>query len=305
MAIVFFCQSCGARFEVSPQMAGKQGRCKKCGQHMSIPRAEQVASMAAIPALVGAGASAAAAPAGVGNWLGTAKSSVGLAPLTIDRMPIGRKPSPAAPKYDDDLGDSKPYVLATPVRESRGRAVGQVNMLAVAWRRQLGGIQRLFRWLNETAYLVSVPFIMALLVGIAVRNRPLALFGATLVVLINIGRFAAGIANIVVIPFRDGLQWKKLKRPARRIAEPALTIGLVVLAFTFIPWLSRGEPKKGESIGERLRESAGQLKREIRGEVEKAGEIDTRAIGSEVSGQLNDLKSKAKGTAKSRRKPPQ
>ena len=39
MNIVFFCQSCGARFEVDPRMAGKKGHCKKCGQFMSIPRA--------------------------------------------------------------------------------------------------------------------------------------------------------------------------------------------------------------------------------------------------------------------------
>jgi hypothetical protein len=26
MGIVFFCQSCGARFEVNPQMAGKRGQ---------------------------------------------------------------------------------------------------------------------------------------------------------------------------------------------------------------------------------------------------------------------------------------
>ena len=39
MGIVFFCQSCGARFEVDPRMAGKRGHCKKCGQIMTIPRA--------------------------------------------------------------------------------------------------------------------------------------------------------------------------------------------------------------------------------------------------------------------------
>ena len=51
MGIVFFCQSCGARFEVPDRMAGKKGRCKKCGQYMPVPKAEQLASMAAMPAL--------------------------------------------------------------------------------------------------------------------------------------------------------------------------------------------------------------------------------------------------------------
>ena len=57
-AIVFFCQSCGARFEVDPRFAGKRGHCKKCGQVMTIPRAEQLSSMMAMPALVAAGGGA-------------------------------------------------------------------------------------------------------------------------------------------------------------------------------------------------------------------------------------------------------
>ena len=38
MSIVFFCQSCGSRFNVDPRMAGKQGRCKKCGEQMTVPQ---------------------------------------------------------------------------------------------------------------------------------------------------------------------------------------------------------------------------------------------------------------------------
>jgi hypothetical protein len=41
MGIVFFCRSCGARFEVDLRMAGKRGHCKKCGQQMTIPRADE------------------------------------------------------------------------------------------------------------------------------------------------------------------------------------------------------------------------------------------------------------------------
>ena len=62
MGIVFFCQSCGARFEVDPRMAGKKGHCKKCGQYMAIPRAEEIASMAAMPALAAQAPGAVAAP---------------------------------------------------------------------------------------------------------------------------------------------------------------------------------------------------------------------------------------------------
>jgi hypothetical protein len=123
MNIVFFCQSCGARFDVAPEMAGKKGRCNKCGQHMSIPRAEQIASMTAMPALaaaaVGAGAgvasgASAGAPAGgspIASWLKGGQSKIVLAPITVDRMPIGwKQPSPV----EQVVADSKPYALAQP-----------------------------------------------------------------------------------------------------------------------------------------------------------------------------------------------
>ena len=53
---------------------------------------------------------------------------------------------------------------------------------------------------------------------------------------------AAGLRvfNLAVIPFRDGINMKRLKKPLRRVIEPAITIGLVGLAFAFLPWLVQG-----------------------------------------------------------------
>ena len=149
MGIVFFCQSCGARFEVDPRMAGKKGRCKKCSQPMTIPRAEEIASMVAMPALaaaavgVGAASDARAGNGGasIGAWLKRGISNVGLEPLTVNRMPLyKKKPDPL-----DDAEDSKPYVLAKPLVETRGRVRVQDNVVLRVWRRQLGGIQKVFR----------------------------------------------------------------------------------------------------------------------------------------------------------------
>ena len=76
---------------------------------------------------------------------------------------------------EDDLADSNPYVLAQPERAiGGGRAVSQVSGVKVFWRRQLGKVEKFFRWINQTAYLVSVPFLMVLLLGIMVRSHPMA-----------------------------------------------------------------------------------------------------------------------------------
>ena len=267
MGIVFFCQSCGARFEVDRGMAGKKGRCKQCGQAMTIPRAEEIASMVAMPAMaavaVGAGvASDAGAGDGssIGSWLKEGSiSKVALAPLTVNRVPLfKRKPDPL-----DDAEDSKPYVLAKPPIENRGPVRVQDHVVVRVWRRQLGGIQKVFRTINETLYLVSTPFIMIFLFGIAVRSQHMAWFGAAAVVLLNIGRLVSGAVNLAVVPFRDGLDLSKMKKPLGRVLGPAFMICLVACAFTFIPWLHQGGSEKARARG--LFGSGGSLRTEAPG----------------------------------------
>jgi DNA-directed RNA polymerase subunit RPC12/RpoP len=288
MGIVFFCQSCGARFEVDPRMAGKRGHCKQCGQRMMIPRAEEIASMSGMPALAvaGVGAGGVAAPAvgsSIASWIKAGLSNAALAPISVDRLKPARAYLPSAL---DDAEDSRPYVLAQPERQSRGRATAQANAALNLWRRQLGGIQKVFRKISQAAYLVSVPFLLILLLGVALKSRPTALLGATAVVLLNIGRLVAGAANLAVVPLRDGINPGKLRKPAWRVAEPALTIGLVVLAFTFIPWLSRGQAGGG-SIAERIRSEVQDLKTEIKGEVKRVADVDQ--LGARAQQKLREL----------------
>src|SRR5262249_33395272 len=296
MSIVFFCQSCGARFEVDARMAGKRGRCKQCGQHTTIPRAEELASMSAMPALAPAAVAAgrpAPSPAvddgagpSIGAWLRAGISQIGLAPLTADRMKPVR---PTRPSSLDDAEDSKPYALARPVIDDRGPVRIRDNIVVRLWRRELGGFQKVFRWLNESAYFVSIPFLMILLFGTAVKSRPLALFGATFVVLLNLGRLVAGAANLALVPLRDGLSARRLKKPVRRVVEPILTIALVVLGFTFIPWLSGRRTDQG-SLTDRIRSGATALEKDIKGEVDavvdKARRLDVEKLGERARERL-------------------
>ena len=170
MNIVFFCQSCGARFEVPPASAGKKGRCKSCGQMMTVPQAQELASMVAMPALAaaasgparhagrgrgrvgrGRGRGQAAAEAGAETslaWLAAASSNVALAPLTID------EPAGSAGAAEADQTEVSTTTSATPSPTpwpSRcPRAGGHVPRGGRAapkmlWRKELGGVQRLFR----------------------------------------------------------------------------------------------------------------------------------------------------------------
>src|SRR5262249_61445325 len=141
-------------------VAGRRGQRKKCGQIRRTPGGEELAPMPAIPALAlaggGAGPAADGRPAGpavgssIGAWLQAGLSNAVLAPITLDRMPLGQR-RPTKPSPLDDAEDSKPYVLAQPIREERGAVRSQDNVVRRVWRGQLGGIQRILRWINETA----------------------------------------------------------------------------------------------------------------------------------------------------------
>jgi hypothetical protein len=301
MGIVFFCQSCGARFEVDPRLAGKRGRCKKCSQFMAIPRGEELASMAAMPALAAAAGTGAVADSnGISgpSWLAAGISKAVLAPITLDRMPVGRirppKPSPL-----DDAEDSKPYLVQNPVNENRGQVRAQDNAVMRLWRQQIGGVIKIFRKLNQTAYLISVPFVMILLFGAVMKNRQIALFGATVVVLLNIARLVTGVVNVAIVPLRDGIEMTKLKKPLQRVIEPVITIGLVIVAFTFIPWLAQGKSTKG-SVSDRLSKTATSLKGEMQRDVDsafgKAKNLDIEKLGAQVQRQLGKLGSPSGGS---------
>jgi DNA-directed RNA polymerase subunit RPC12/RpoP len=271
MSIVFFCQSCGSRFNVDPRMAGKAGRCKQCGEKMTVPKREEaaVAAPRPVPAMAGAG-SAKGAP---GSWVGELDADkISLAPLTIDGMKGIKKPSMFA---EDEQEDSSPYALAQPERRGSGRAVSEISGAKILWRRQLGRIERVFRFINQSAYLVSVPFVMGLLLGTAIRSHALANWSAIAVIALNITRLFSGLFNVVVIPFRDGFNFKRLKKPLRRVVEPLLTIGLVALAFAFIPWLSYKDlTATKRSIPGRFRASLETLERKVADEQDKARALE-------------------------------
>jgi hypothetical protein len=130
-----------------------------------------------------------------------------------------------------------------------------------------------------------VPFLALLIFGVLVHNRPLVMLGSTLVVLLNLGRLATGLANLILIPFRDNpilgvlffippitvvyciANWKRVKKPVKRIIEPALTLAAVVLAFTFVPWLHGARPRSTGDLNAELRQGVEELESDIRKQV--------------------------------------
>ena len=303
MTIVFFCQSCGSRFEVGKASAGKQGNCKKCGQRMIIPKPTQLASMVAMPAILAGGletVASAAPPSVTGpDWLAQVNSNVKLAPLTVQGMQgIGGRGA-IKPKLSPfmDSASSALYTLAKGGEvASRGRPQKQGGNVMTGLNSGLGLFQKLARMLNEFAYLASIPFLMMILSGAVFKSRNLALFGATVVVLLNLGRIVTGVFGLAIIPLRQGIgqlfNWKKMRRPVQRITVPAITIGAVLLAFMFIPRLSRdgsglslsGDPK------DQLRASFLSLQEDINEQLEQTKNLDLRSIQDKAGPEFEKLR---------------
>jgi hypothetical protein len=322
--LIFHCDACGARFEVDPALAGKRARCQGCGARTTIPAPGAAAGAAAGFALAPAAAPARAeapprAPARPPNWIEAVNSQVGLAPLSVAAIPAFRRGS--APSPLDDASSSALYrVLSAqdlPAVGPAGAPGRPAGAAVVAYRRRLLGLQRLFRWLNQGAYFISVPFLVVLFLGVAVRNRPLVYLGATVVVLLNVGRFASGLANLVVIPFRDNplkgvlflfppytlyylwANWGRVRKPVYRIAEPLLTLGLVVGAFAYVPFLAGDRPAPSGDVRTRLEAGARGLREGVETKVGPLPDVDVKAGVDAVEGRArrvaDDLRNRAGG----------
>lgn len=318
MAIRFECSQCGAPFVVEERLAGRAARCKRCGTRTTIPGnkpgapAAAAADGRAVAAGVGVtpvarvGLAAAVATAAPGasapkpaapgvppgrplNWIDAVTSQVALAPITEQRLSaLRKKPSPL-----DDASFTGLYKVASApslpaMRAGVGRPAGVVTR---TYRHEMGKIQGLFRWINQSAYLVSVPFLMVLLLGVVLDSPSLLGLGAVVVVALNILGFVAGIANLVVIPFRDSpiqgvlflippltfvylaKNWPKVRKPVQRVIGPIGTIGLVVLAFVIAP-IVHGGLKKNESLTDQLRDGAGSAKAAVGRGLGKASNLN-------------------------------
>ena len=139
---------------------------------------------------------------------------------------------------------------------------------------------KLFRWVDTWAYLISVPFLVLMIFGIVVENRPLIHTGAVVVVLANYGRFWADLLAFFVRPYKDGplhglaflfppymiyylaTRWDRMKKIVRRIATSCIPILLVVLIYGFLP-SANPEVKDVQGFGAKLEAGKQEVDRKL------------------------------------------
>ena len=190
-------------------------------------------------------------------------------------------------ELDEFQKDPRPYNLVDSLEKSFlsrwDRGSGPAGWLVVKWRQGVGLILRLLRWIDDWAYLISVPFIILAIFAIAIENRGLVHIGAVGVALANYGRFWTDLLAIFVRPFKEGpihglaflfppygiyYLWTrrdKFKPTFRRLLTSCIPIVLVVLAYAYLPFVNPSV-KEGQSLPERLRSGERELLDEVRGE---------------------------------------
>jgi DNA-directed RNA polymerase subunit RPC12/RpoP len=157
---------------------------------------------------------------------------------------------------------------------------GPASWLVVKWRRAITRILKLLRWIDAWAYLISVPFLILLALGIIIDNTPLAHLGAVVIVLVNYGRFWTDLLALFVRPFKQsplhglaflfppyGLyfvatRWRQVKPTLRRLATSCIPIALVVFAYAFLPSVNPGV-ENVEGVGAKLEAGEKQLVKDI------------------------------------------
>lgn len=307
MAIVFQCGNCHARFEVDDRLAGRKARCKRCGHATAVPPpAPRLSPVAPAPAPAAAAALAGGRPP---SWLEAVTSQVALKPLTVEQQPALRNAKPAAPAgpLDGESMTSNPYALASapslPALHRPGSGGGAAGAVVWAYRREVLTVQRIFRCLSESAYFISVPFLVLFILGVVLHNYPLVVISATVVVLLNAGRLVAGLGNLVAIPFRDSplkgvlflfppytvyyisKHWRRVQRPFQRVWEPLLTVGVVILAFALVPWLSGDTPDQAGALT-RIEAGAGRLREGVAQTIEKGRQLTPEQIQAQAAQAL-------------------
>jgi hypothetical protein len=262
MAIEFSCSHCGMRFQVSDHLAGKNARCKKCGNGLRIPEPRVVMASVAASGMFRMGTlqpeqvlanETPLAPS-------TAQASLRLAPIpSLDDL------KPVRTNARDWEGeDSREYE----VDWTEPTPVAQVPMTSPKKVLARGGIAEAvlhgLRKLSDFGYLISVTSLLGVLLGIVFKQRELVTIGAVIVVLTNVVRLGLDGFVLVTLAFKKGVlqgvlflippftfyfanKSKVLREALRRFLAPALPIAFLLVLFLFVPWL-RGEKASDESV---------------------------------------------------------
>lgn len=330
MTIEFTCDNCRSPFAVDAQLAGRAARCRKCGRRMTIP-SHSAARRPLIAVPAGGGregadddspdeANSSIARGRPIGWLDAVNSQIAMKPITMVAAPAVR---PKKERVEKSVTSYKAVLPKAP-KKQRGVASRPASAVKLGYQKGVktyrGIFQkfgRLAKWLNETAYGFSLLFMIMAIAGAIMNRHSWTVLGVSAIVLLNVVRLVAGLANVVAIPFRESplngilflippftffylwRNWDRWQKPITRAATPVITIAVVIAAYAYFPWLNGGEKREG-SWTEKLKGAAGTLQQDVESSISQArekAEQAKEALPEQVKKlKLDELQNKASQT---------
>jgi hypothetical protein len=257
MPIRFACEQCGHPFEVEDRLAGRLGRCKRCGHVTEIPEHPEPAPAPASP------------PSGLrlrpldDEALDDTREVHPAPALRVRPVATEVHPLPSELNADDIDSDAKP---APPPRvldpEGRDRRQARSTRLNPHYPERLARfVARVLRLMRDWLYLISIGFLAVAAVGYAFKIRPVLHLGATGVVAANVGMLVVGVFYLVTLPFKESVpaglatllfppyavyywvsHWPEMRKPVintLRSFTPIFLVGLAYLFYTEAPAIER------------------------------------------------------------------
>lgn len=215
------------------------------------------------------------------GWMDAVNSQIGLKPIHIGLKPITKMSARVVSQIGiEEFEDSRSRYKVVVPREMRKKpavVTKPSEFAASAYLEAIWSYRQFcnlfatpFRQINEMAYSISLIFLNVAIVGVIMNKHSLVVLAAVWsVVLLNLIRLSAGVANLLAIQFRgnivqglpfffppitahylwkDGQRWNK---PIKRIISPFIWLVVVTAAYCYLPWLNgttEGKTNVKESI---------------------------------------------------------
>jgi gas vesicle protein len=137
-------------------------------------------------------------------------------------------------------------------------------------------------------------------------NHRLIAIGVSGIVILNLVRLAAGLANLIAIPFRkspiEGIMflippmtflyiwqnWKRMEKPVGRILGPTFALALVVAAYTAIAIFGKGRHASGNILKE-VDSAVKSIKKDVGASVEQL-QNNVETIQKQIPSQVDSAK---------------
>lgn len=285
MKIVFYCGDCATKLVAPPTLAGRNGRCHKCGHRMTIP-------LESVEPLEVSTATTLAA----GDWRAAVAGELGTSVRPTDRTAGGPDP-------DDEV--ERMFAAAPEIVVERTLMPGQVrhagdgpSLAMKGYRSFFSLLTRGTSWISEASYTVSfIVLILAIAAGM-VGQHGAARAGLWAIVAFNLVGLCGDVATLVMLSFRKSpLQgalfllppcalwylWtdgKRYRETLARMRIPVMMLGVVAAANLFVPWLSGGKEGPAGRVAGRVIDS-------MEGTVEKVGGAEAKGV---VGGMFDRLR---------------